>query len=100
MDSAALATTVENFLRALTQSDLLRAETYLSREAPELNEAALGALIPLLGERGRLLRMEPLSGQEDGFRSVLLVSGDDLSRQIRTVWEWDRSQGRWLLLRW
>lgn len=100
VDIATLATTVESFLQTLSQSDLLRAETYLSPSAPELNEAALGALIPLLGGRGRLLRMEPFSGHEDGMRSVLLVNGDDLSSQIQTVWEWDRGQGRWLLLRW
>lgn len=93
--------TVESFLSTLRDGDLMRASTYLSSDAPPLEEPNLGAWAPLVGPEadGRLDRMEPVSGHGDDWRSVLVLDQSNGTR-VQTVWSWDSNQQRWLLSRW
>ena len=101
-DVAALPATVESFLSVLSRGDLLRAETLLSPLAPRLDQQTLGNLAPYVGAPpdGRVNRIEEIGGGRGGHRRVRLVYGADMLHEVNTLWEWDRSQGRWMLVSW
>ncbi|MFA5509152.1 MAG: SH3 domain-containing protein [Vulcanimicrobiota bacterium] len=101
-DVNALPATVESFLELLSRQDLLRAETLLSPQAPRLAPEALGPLSPYVGAppEGRVHRIEQIGGGQGGHRRVRVVYGPDLLHEASTLWEWDRSQGRWMLVSW
>lgn len=101
-DLGGLPGTVESFLANLSANDLARAETYLSPVASRLDPETLSRLSPYAGSPalGRVLRIELVSGDRDSYRRVQLVYGDNMEHQASTVWEWDHSQKRWMLVRW
>lgn len=101
-DLATLPGTVETFLGHLSSGDLLRAETYLSPLATRLDNATLSSLAPYVGAPalGRVLRIELVSGDRGTYRRVRIVYGDEMAHEVRTLWEWDMSQQRWMLVRW
>lgn len=101
-DLSALPSTVETFLTNLAAGDLPRAETFLSPVARRLDSTTLSGLGPYAGAPplGRVLRIELISGDRDTYRQVVLVYGDNMEHQTNTVWEWDVSQQRWMLMRW
>lgn len=101
-DIAKLPGTVESFLATLSSNDLLRAETYLSPLASGLDRENLGSLTPYAGSSplGRVLRIELVPGDRSGYRLARLVYGDSMDFEAATLWEWDQSQQRWLLVRW
>ena len=101
-DVGALPATVESFLSVLSRGDLLRAETLLSPLAPRLDQQTLGNLGPYVGAPpdGRVNRIEQIGGGRGGHRRVRLVYGPDMLHEVNTLWEWDRSQGRWMLVSW
>ena len=101
-DASALPNTIDNFLRHLSSNDLLRAETFLSPLAPSLDESTLGLLSGYVGTAplGRLLRIERVSGDRSGHRRARLVYGEEMTLEVTTLWEWDHSQERWMLVRW
>lgn len=94
--------TVESFLATISANDIARAETYLSPVASHLDATNLGGLTPYTGAppAGRVLRIETVAGDRDSYRRVMLVYGDKMEHQLATVWEWDVSQQRWMLVRW
>ena len=99
-DVGTLPATVETFLSHLSRDDVARAETYLSPLAPRLDD--LGPLAPYVGapNEGRVNRIEQIGGGRGGHRRVRLVYGPDMLHEVNTLWEWDRSQGRWMLVSW
>lgn len=101
-DVATLPSTVESFLSVLSRGDLLRAETLLSPLAPRLEQQSLGNLGPYVNAlpEGRVNRIEEIGGGRGGHRRVRLVYGPDMLHEVNTLWEWDRSQGRWMLVSW
>jgi hypothetical protein len=101
-DVSTLPGTVETFLMHLSRDDLPRAETYLSPLAPRLGSQDLGPLAPYVGvpADGRVNRIEQIGGGRGGHRRVRLVYGADMLHEVNTLWEWDRSQGRWMLVSW
>jgi hypothetical protein len=101
-DTALLPSTVETFLTHLSAGDALRAETFLSPLAPRLDSETLGTLQPYLGAPplGRVLRIEVISGDRASHRRVRVVYGPEMSHEAATLWEWDVTQQRWMLVRW
>lgn len=101
-DFSALTATTESFLRALGQEDYLRAETFLGPESPQLEFNTLGRLAAYTeqGELSRVARIEPLSGQSNSKRAVLLARGSSFEDETWTVWEWDSQRQRWQLISW
>lgn len=101
-DLSTLPSTVESFLATVSANDIPRAETYLSPVASRLDPATMGGLAPYAGAPpvGRVLRIEMVSGDRDSYRRVQLVYGENMEHQVATVWEWDVSQQRWMLVRW
>jgi hypothetical protein len=96
-----LPATVDGFLSTLQGGDLLRAGTYLSPQAPTLEEPDLGVWGALVGPQAdaKVTRMEPVPGRGSDWRSVLVM--DQVSGvQVQTVWEWSPLQQRWLLAGW
>ena len=101
-DIAKLPGTVESFLATLSSNDLLRAETYLSPLASGMDRDNLGSLTPYTGSSplGRVLRIELVPGDRSSYRLARLAYGDNMDFEAATLWEWDQSQQRWLLVRW
>ncbi len=101
-DFSLLTSTTESFLKALGQEDYLRAETYLGPDTPQLEFSTLGRLLAYTeqAELSRVARIEPLSGQPNTRRAVLLVRGPDYEYETWTVWEWDSQRQRWQLISW
>lgn len=99
-DLGTLPQTVERFLSYLSANDVLRAETYLSPQAPNLSESTLSTLGPYAGapSEGRVLRIE--GGSHPSERTVRIVFGPGMEHETLTVWEWDAGQKRWLLKTW
>jgi hypothetical protein len=99
-DVSSLPATVETFLSHLSRNDVPRAETYLSPLAPRLGD--LGPLAPYVGvpNDGRVNRIEQIGGGREGHRRVRLMYGPEMLHEVNTLWEWDRSQGRWMLVSW
>lgn len=101
-DLATLPGTVETFLEQLSRGDLLRAETYLSPLATRLDNNTLSALAPYFGSagEGRVLRIELVSGSRETYRRVRIVYGSEMAHEVKTLWEWDPAQQRWMLVKW
>jgi hypothetical protein len=98
---ALLPDTVDSFLMTLRDGDLLRAGTYLTPEAPPLEEPDLGAWTALIGPQAdaQVGRIEPVSGRGAEWRSVLVLDQTN-GVHVQTTWQWSASQERWLLTGW
>ncbi len=103
-DVSVLPGTVDNLLATLRDGDLLRAETYLTTDAPGFEGQSSGAWSEFIGAeaRGRVGRIEPVDGEAGESRAVLITDENDNGTRVdlQTVWRWDSRQARWLLSRW
>lgn len=96
-----LTATTEDFLLELRRGDVARARTYLEPMAPTLEEGDLGVWVPFVRAEvsARVERIEPDPEGGDLSR-VVWVKAENNGASIRTIWHWERLEGRWRLFTW